>query len=70
MLQLLLDFDAHLGVYVELVCSMSVFGESLGEIETDCLKWPAATEMGMIEHKQCEDELDRSILFFHLIRFS
>ena len=41
---LLLDVDAHLGV--KLVRSISVFGESLGEIGTDCSKQTAVTEIG------------------------
>ena len=41
---MLFGFVAHLGV--ELVHNMSVLGESLGGIETDCLNWTAATDMG------------------------
>ena len=57
---LLLGFDAHLGV--ELVPTMSVFGESLGKSE----KFGSRLQLqiwGMIESKQCEDELDLIISF-------
>ena len=53
---LAIDPYAHLGV--EVVRSLSVLGESLGEIETDCLKEMQPKIWGMIESKQCEDELD------------
>ena len=57
---LLLGFDAHLGV--EPVPTMSVFGESLGKIGT-VWKQTADTDLGMIDSKQCEDELDLIISF-------
>ena len=41
---MLFGFVAHLGV--EVVGSMSALGQSLGEIETDCLNRTAATDMG------------------------
>ena len=61
LLLLLFGFDAHFRV--ELVHSMSVLAESLGEIETHCLNRTAATDMGMIESKQCEDELGLVLSF-------
>ena len=61
LLLLLLRFDAHLGV--ELVCNMSVLGESLGGNQNRIGLQPQIWEMIEFESKQCEDELYLVLLF-------
>ena len=58
---LLLGFDAQLGV--ELVPTMSVFGESLGGNRNSLERRLQPQIWGMIESKQCEDELNLIISF-------
>ena len=58
---MLLGFDAHLGV--ELVPTMSVFGESLGGKLEQFGSRLQLQIWGIIESKQCEDELDLIISF-------